>query len=53
MLDDPITELTRTDVALLGDVRDPRNHAAWEKFIAAIRADDPGMVFPMVPGRGR
>jgi RNA polymerase sigma factor (sigma-70 family) len=34
MMNDPFTESTRTDPALLGDVRDPRNHAAWEKFIA-------------------
>jgi RNA polymerase sigma factor (sigma-70 family) len=34
MMDDPFTDSMRTDVALLGDVRDPRNHAAWEKFIA-------------------
>jgi RNA polymerase sigma factor (sigma-70 family) len=34
MMSDPFTESSRTDAALLGDVRDPRNHAAWEKFIA-------------------
>jgi RNA polymerase sigma factor (sigma-70 family) len=34
MMNDPFTESLRTDPALLGDVRDPRNHAAWEKFIA-------------------
>ncbi len=28
------SDSTRTDAVLLGDVRDPRNHAAWEKFIA-------------------
>jgi RNA polymerase sigma factor (sigma-70 family) len=28
------SDSTRTDTVLLGDVRDPRNHAAWEKFIA-------------------
>ena len=33
-MSDPFTESTRTDPALLDDVRDPRNHAAWEKFIA-------------------
>ncbi len=33
-MNDPFTESSRTDPALLGDVRDPRNHAAWEKFIA-------------------
>jgi len=33
-MSDPFTESSRTDAALLGDVRDPRNHAAWEKFIA-------------------
>jgi RNA polymerase sigma factor (sigma-70 family) len=34
MMNDPFTESSRTDPALLGDVRDPRNHAAWEQFIA-------------------
>jgi RNA polymerase sigma factor (sigma-70 family) len=34
MMNDPFTDSTRTDTVLLGDVRDPRNHAAWEKFIA-------------------
>jgi hypothetical protein len=34
MMNDPFTESSRTDLALLGDVRDPRNRAAWEKFIA-------------------
>lgn len=33
-MNDPFTDSTRTDVSLLGAVRDPRNHAAWEKFIA-------------------
>ena len=33
-MSDPFTESSRTDAALLGDVRDPRNHEAWEKFIA-------------------
>jgi RNA polymerase sigma factor (sigma-70 family) len=28
------SDSTRTDSALLEEVRDPRNHAAWEKFIA-------------------
>ena len=34
MTNDPLTKSTGTDPALLGDVRDPRNHEAWEKFIA-------------------
>jgi RNA polymerase sigma factor (sigma-70 family) len=28
------TDSTSTDPPVLGDVRDPRSHAAWEKFIA-------------------
>jgi RNA polymerase sigma factor (sigma-70 family) len=33
-MDNGSSDSTRTDAGLLGDVRDPRNHAAWEKFIA-------------------
>ena len=37
MSNDLSSDTTRTDPRLLGAVRDPQNHAAWEKFIARYR----------------
>jgi len=36
-MNDLSSNSTRTDPRLLGEVRDPQNHAAWEKFIARYR----------------
>jgi len=41
-MNNPSSDTTRTDPRLLGDVRDPRNHEAWERFIARYR--------PMIQG---
>ncbi len=34
MMNDQCSDSSRTDSGLLDAVRDPRNHAAWEKFIS-------------------
>ncbi len=52
MMNDGSADSSRTDPRLLDGVRDPRNHAAWEKFIAQLWSDDPGMVPPLVPALG-
>jgi RNA polymerase sigma-70 factor (ECF subfamily) len=49
MMNNLSSDSTRTDPRLLGEVRDPRNHAAWEKFISRYRPMIRGWCYQWFP----